>query len=39
MQYLPCLVLVLAGCAVAPLSAPAPTEGLLKLIVEISGME
>jgi hypothetical protein len=39
MRRLPLLVLFLAGCAAAPPPAAAPTEGLLKLTVEIFGME
>jgi hypothetical protein len=37
-RALPILVF-LAGCATAPPTAPAPTEGLISLIVDISGME
>ncbi|KAF0247101.1 MAG: hypothetical protein FD180_40 [Planctomycetota bacterium] len=39
MRYAPVLILALAGCAVAPPAGPAPTEGLLKFTVDISGME
>ncbi len=39
MRYLPWFILTLAGCAVAPPAGPAPTEGILSVIVDISGME
>ena len=39
MRYMPCLILALAGCAAAPTAGPAPTEGLLNVVVDVSGME
>lgn len=39
MRCIPFVVLLLAGCAAAPPAPAAPTEGLLRMIVEISGME
>ncbi len=39
MKLKPIFLLLLAGCATAPPPEPAPTDGLLGILVDISGME